>query len=234
VRRLSAPSGRFESLRALGLVVAATALAFALASAALAYKPETNRADQAFARSAVLKLSDLPTSSKWNAGPKNPPTSQLTCPGYHPKESDLVATGSAQSYFDTPGKIVVSDVYLLKTARMVQIDWQRSFVPGFGPCFAHALDKSFGGTYRAVSNSPLALPPLSPLFQAYRVVFTFSSGGVKGRGIHDFIALAGTRKEATLEVLTNLGPAAQQGAAQIAATQLDVRLARALAARAKL
>jgi hypothetical protein len=221
-------------VRPLGLLVAATAVALALASTALAYKSQPDAADRAFVEQAVLKLSDMPKGLQWSEGAKDQSDSPPNCPGYRPKESDLVSTGSANRTFMALGIKVTSDVTLLKTAKMVRTDWRRSFVPEFAPCLRHALVAGSGGSFHPVSVSELALPAIAPLTQAYRVVFTYKEGGSTGYGVQDFIALAGARKEVGLGVIANLGSASQQAAAKIGITKLDLRLARILAARAGL
>src|SRR5436305_11181987 len=85
-----------------------------------------NAADQAAARATVLRRSDLLPSTGWTGGRTKPDLSPPpSCPNYHPKQSDLVLTGAAQSNFRRGPLVIGNEVQILKTRRMVRLDWQR-------------------------------------------------------------------------------------------------------------
>ncbi len=78
----------------------ATALAgLAVIQAALAerYPVRYSVADQAAARAAVLKKSDLGAATGWEGGATKPDLSDHACGGYEAKRSDLLLTGAAAS-----------------------------------------------------------------------------------------------------------------------------------------
>ena len=57
-------------------------------------------ADQTLARSVVLKAADLGSASHWSGGVTAADTTQpRSCSNFHPRQSDLVITGDAQSDF---------------------------------------------------------------------------------------------------------------------------------------
>src|SRR5438105_15040184 len=85
-----------------------------------------NAADQAAARAVVIRRADLGTSG-WVGGRVKPDLSAgPSCPNYHPKVSDLVLTGSARTNFRRSGFEFDSQAGVLKTRRMVALDWRRS------------------------------------------------------------------------------------------------------------
>ncbi len=80
------------------ILFAGVLLALVCAAAALADNPTVriNAADQAKADASLLRLKDFGVG--WAGGPKTP--SKLTapsCPGFNPKESDLVVSGHAEA-----------------------------------------------------------------------------------------------------------------------------------------
>ena len=97
-------------------------------------------ADQAKASAALLKPVDL--GAGWAGGPI--PASPLTspdCPGFSPKESDLVVTGHADARysFKKAGVELDQDVEVLSDADSVMKDFARTVSPGLGKCIAFQL-----------------------------------------------------------------------------------------------
>src|SRR5215208_2929033 len=87
-----------------------------------------NAADQASARAAVLRRSDLGATG-WTGGPVKPDlSSTMSCPGYEPKQSDLVLTGAAKADFRHSGLSIQSFAQVLKTKSMVARDWQLTVI----------------------------------------------------------------------------------------------------------
>jgi hypothetical protein len=219
--------------RRLILAVVATALALGLAGTALAEQRRIDPADQALATSAVLRQSDMPTNAPWKANPSaDQPGASTSCPGYHPKTSDLVQTGGAESAFSTTGIAVFDGVALLETPAMVAHDWQRSVGPGFLSCVERSVIAAGHGQLAVVSTSHVAMPGIAPRARAYRVVLGSSSGRSNRLAVIDVLIFAGGRTEATLVVTAFIGDPSQQQAAAAATTALDTHFAQVIAGRA--
>ena len=89
---------RLTIVSALACLVATTAVA--LADNGNRQKIRFNAADQAAARAAVLRRSDLGSGADWKGGARKPDLTQTDpCPNYNPKQSDLVLTGIAETQF---------------------------------------------------------------------------------------------------------------------------------------
>jgi len=94
-------------------------------------KIRLNAADMRAARATVVRRAFFGPQPGWEGGPKKPTLSSPTpsCPNYHPKQSDLVLTGAAESVFRGHGFYFESDAQVLKTVAMVNLDWKRSVYP---------------------------------------------------------------------------------------------------------
>src|SRR6185437_2234924 len=103
-------------------------------------------ADQALARTIVLRLADLGGSSHgWSGGirKKAAPDTPLKCAGFDPKQGDLVLTGKAESDFANTGLQFDSEVELLRTEQMVKLDWSRSIAaPSLVPCLRQQIQRT--------------------------------------------------------------------------------------------
>ena len=183
------------------LSVASALLALVCTGAALADNPTVriNTADQAKADAALLRLKDFGVG--WTGGPKVPP-SKLTapsCPGFNPKESDLVVTGHAESQFTLRGQASLDqDTQVLESATAVKKDFARSVQPKLQACLAYQL-KSAKGVIDA-SVQPLALPRVGDVSAAYRALITVRVNGRKARYIRDFVFFGQGRFEFTIVV----------------------------------
>ena len=184
-------------------------------------------ADQAAARAAVVRLTDL-GSSGWQGGRVKPDVgSGLTCHGYSPKQSDLVLTGAAESAWHRPGLQVRSVAQVLKTRAMVARDWARTVTdPRAVACLRGAVTKGLTSSERLVSFRRLPFPRLAPFATAYRAIVEVSAGGVSARVLVDLVLVGRSRTELTL-----LLAAPASAGASIAAA--DVRRARRLLARVR-
>jgi hypothetical protein len=187
-----------------------------------------NAADQAAARAAVIRRADLGSASGWKGGATKPDlTPAPTCPNYHPKQSDLVLTGAAETHWTHAGADFDSEAQVLQTARMVQLDWQRSIqVPGFVPCFRRQLVKALGSKATLVSFKRIAFPHIARYAGAFRLLADVRSQGQTVRVMIELIVVGRGRTEITL---TASAPAAARSSVSAAA----LRLARILVARAR-
>ena len=211
---------------ALLVAVLATALAFASAAAADDGKLQIHLtpAGQAAARAASLTMADL--GAGWAGGLEKSSAAPTPCPPKHARESDLVLTGVAVTSFSDSqaGFSIGSDVQLLRTSKMVRLDWQRTVVrPGVVACVRTQFAADARSSERIVSVRKLPFPRVTPYTAAYRIVFQ-APGSSKQRGIEDIVLLARGRMEISLVLLAPLDGASVASAGEL-------RIARALTAR---
>lgn len=185
-------------------------------------------ADQALARAAGLQARDLGSAPGWRGGQQKPDFSATTCPDYAPRQADLVVTGAATTSYTYAGAMTVfSDVWVLKTTRMVKLDWQRTVKhPAFVRCARSEVARGLGRGQRIVSVRRLAVPRLGSMTSGVRIRWIVSSRGRRVQLLSDVIMFGRGRTETTL-MLT--APAAGK-AALVGAER---HLARILYARAR-
>ena len=135
-------------------------------------KKRITPADQAKARSTILKLTDF--AAGWKRAPASPESDE-TCPGFNPTEADLTLTGEAQAEFThSQGLATVasySEVYVSKADALKS--WTRSDKPAVARCLGHFFQK--GATDEStkvtiVSAGRMAFPKLAPRTAAFKVV----------------------------------------------------------------
>ena len=217
--------------RRIAFVLAAVAVALATGAAVLAgdgkEQIKFNPADQAAARAVVIRRADL-GSSGWAGGPTKPDLSSgPSCPNYHPKVSDLVLTGAARTTFQRIGFEFDSQSGVLKTRRMVALDWRRSVLaPGVVPCLRRSIGQGLGPNAKVVSFRKLPFPKLATYNALFRGVVSVQAQGKTVRVLTDLVLVGRSRTELTLTVV---GPASAKSAISAA----ERRLARALIARAR-
>jgi len=183
-------------------------------------------AGNAQAKAEVVRQADL--GSGWKGGFKKPDlSSSMPCTSYRPKQSDLVLIGVAETTFSKLPFAVDSEAQVLRTASMVQRDWQRTILDSrVMPCLRQGFAKALGSTAKLVSFGRIAFPRVTKLTRAFRAVFSVKTQIGPVPVEIDFIAVGSGRNELAL---TLSGPAA-------AKTQLHstaVRLARLLAGRVR-
>ena len=190
---------------------------------------ELNVADKAAARAAIIRRADL-GSKRWTGGPIKPDlTAPQTCRNYRPKQSDLVLTGVAESNFrQSLLRSIDSEVKILRTARMVSIDWRREQLsPGVLSCQRRLLRNSFGPTARVTSFARVPFPHIAPYVAEYRaVVESALSKGERPRFVVDLVLVSRRRSELSL---VSLAPF--EARKQVAADER--RLIRLMLTRAK-
>jgi hypothetical protein len=215
------------------VAVATTLLACYGASVALAGSGgetiQLDRADQAAARAAIVRRAEL-RSKAWTGGPIKPDlTPAPTCRNYHPKQSDLILTGAAESNFRR-GLLwsIDSEVKVLRTARMVSVDWRRELLaPGVLACQRRLLGQSFGPGASVVSFARVPFPHVARYATAFRGLVELSVGnGKKARFVVDIVLVSRRRSELSLVTLAPLARLAEVVAN-------ERRLVRAMLSRAK-
>jgi len=216
-----------EMLRTLTLAVLAALLVPVAVAASTQDREQIrfNPSDQAAAHAAVLRRADL--GPGWKGGPAKPDLSPESCPGFHPKQSDLVLTGVAETRFRRTGLDVRSVAQVLQTPAMVALDWQRSVRDprAFG-CIRHTLVKGLTSQERLLSFRRVTFPRLAPYAAAFRALIEVRAQGRQVRFVFDVMALARNRTELTLSVVA---PAT----AKAALPAVDARLAGIMLARAR-
>jgi hypothetical protein len=211
------------------IFVASALLALACAGAALADNPtlRINAADKAKATASLLTLKDFGVG--WTGGPKTP--SKLTapsCPGFNPKESDLVVTGHAEARFTYARGLVIfdQDSQVLESANAVKTDFARSVQPKLADCLAYELKSSSKGSVLSVSVRKLVLPPVGNISAAYRATMVIkTTTGRTAKWVSDFVFVGQGRFEFTINVVAPASESDQLGPFETAMAQILVKRA---------
>ena len=170
---------RSSRLIAAASVIAVAASILAVAALADKEKIQLTAADQAFARATVLKKADLGTVGTWTGGAVKPDLSSTTpCSTFHPKQSDLVLTGAAETKYQQPGIEFDNEAQVLQTPEMVKLDWQRTVLaPQLLPCLRVGLAKTIPSTTATiVSVRRIAFPRITAQTAAIRAVVDVKAG----------------------------------------------------------
>jgi hypothetical protein len=207
-----------------GTTLAASALAFAGDGKE---QIKLTAADQAAAQAVVLRRSDL-GSTGWQGGATKPNLSSgISCPNFHPKVSDLVITGAAETSFRRSTLVFGNLIVILRTRRMVALDWRRSFLaPGAIACLRQTMSDALGSSGKLVSFRKLAFPGVTSRTAVFRAVISVKAGGKAVRVLTDLVFVAKSRTEITLNV------AAPASAAK-AVSAAERRIVRTLVTRAR-
>lgn len=215
-------------MRALLAALCVSAVAAGAAFAATGEKEQIHltKADQAAAKRAVALRSDL-GSGAWTGGLVKPDLSAApTCANFHPKQSDLVLTGAAESAFDDQGLRIQSEAQILKTHAMVLADWRRTVLaPTAIPCLRTHLVKELGSGVTFVSFRRVIFAPVATMVQAYTLLVDVKTSTGKVRVALEIVLIGRNRTELTL---ISTAPSV----AQKVVAQADVQLARAMVSRA--
>jgi hypothetical protein len=193
------------------IFVASALLALACTSAALADNPtvKINTADQAKADASLMTLKDFGVG--WTGGPKTP--SKLaapSCPGFNPKESDLVVTGHAEARFtySRGGVIFDQDSQVLENSAAVKTDFSRTIQPKLAGCLAYQLKSSSKGSVLSVSVQKLTLPAVGSISAAYRATLMIKTTTGTAKIVSDFVFFGQGRFEFSINVVA---PATEGG-----------------------
>lgn len=181
-------------------VVASVALI--AAGVALADKEKIARtaAGNAQARAEVLHRADL--GPGWSGGFRKPVLNVAEPCSYHPKQSDLVVVGAAESTWDSPAYEIESEAEILRTAAMVRRDWRRTAIaPQVLSCLRQGFKKLLGSHGKIVSVRRVAFPHLAPMTVAWRLRARIKSpAGGTVPFESDFVALGARRSELSLNL----------------------------------
>jgi hypothetical protein len=211
------------------VLAAALAAALVVTGVALAEAPVVlfDPADQAAAKAAVLRASDL--GPGWKGGlTKAEVDGADGCPGFKPKQADLVVTGLAESEFKhRPGALTItSQAQVLKTKAMVRLDWERTVAhPSVLGCMRRAFADTGDRSIRFVSANRISFPRIGSRSARYRVVMNYAVGEDTVPMLFDFVAVEAGRTELSLSLIAPLKD-------RRAADTAEARLARILVQRA--
>ena len=189
---------RFPLGLAIGIGVALIAAGAVLADNSGKEQIKRTAAGNAQAKREVLRHADLGKS--WSGGFVKPDlTATLPC-SYHPRQSDLVLIGAAETRWD---KSVVYEVdneaEVLRTAAMVGRDWRRSVIARqVLPCLRRAFKEGLGSKAKVTSVRRVAFPHLTTYTRAFRFRGKLNSPNGTVPIESDFVVLGGGRNEISL------------------------------------
>lgn len=208
----------------LGLAVV-VGLVFVGVAVADKEKIALTKAGQSAAHAAVIRRSDLGTATGWTGGARTPDLSgQMPCASFHPKQSDLVLIGAAQTVWKHAGLEFNSEAQVLKTPTMVQLDWQRTVLaPQTLPCMRSGLARGLGASATLVSLRPLPFPKLATYTHAYRALADVTAATGKVRVLVDMVLVGRGRTEITLSTTAPAAAASVVGPVEIRLARLLVR-----------
>ncbi len=183
-----------------------------------------SNADQAKARGALLRPSDF--GAGWSGGPiKTTMLSPPNCPGFDPKESDLVVTGHADSRytFKAEGIELDQDVQVLSDAGSVAADFSRSISPGLAKCLAYQLGKL--PTVVSVQIERRPFRPIGAESAVYRAEIVVRTPKGKATWLSDYVLFGQGRTE--YELTVSAPPAAREQLGQFELGLAQILLRRA-------
>ncbi|MGH3002623.1 MAG: hypothetical protein ACRDM1_08205 [Gaiellaceae bacterium] len=209
------------------VAAALAALCFASAAAADKERIHLTAAGKTAARAAVLQRADLGGATGWTGRATKPDLSSTpACPGFDPKQSDLVLIGAAETVWKHAGIEFDSEAQVLQTPKMVHLDWQRTVLaPPVATCLRAGLVKQLPASERLVSFKRLAFPRVATYTRAYRALLDVKTASSTVRVMADTAVFGRGRTELTLTTIAQL-------AAEPAVAAAEVRLARVLVSRA--
>jgi hypothetical protein len=201
-----------------GLIITATALGDAPTV-------RFTNADQAKASAALLKRVDL--GAGWAGGPiKASPLTPPNCPGFSPKESDLIVTGHADARFTfkNAGVELDQDVEVMSSDDAVMKDFARTISPQLGRCIGYQLGKTANVMNVSVSRV-LPFPKTGAVSAVYRAELDVQTPHGQGKLLSDYVFFGEGRVEYEFTVIAPVGARYQLG-------RFEVGLARILLRRA--
>ena len=226
---------RPSTLRTMRAVAAGglLALACAIPAPAASERPQIRPtvAGQAAALAAVMSRADLHAPAGWTGGAVKPSVIPFPpCPGFSPKQADLVLNGVAETTFRHSSGIGFNTVaQVLKNAKMVRLDWQRTVLdPRVAGCLRYRMMRDARSSkYTFISLKPLAFPRITQFTRGYRVIYDDRTRAKKVRIFLDLVTFVRGRTEI---LMSTTGPLI--GASGV--LEAEIRLARILLDRAPL
>jgi hypothetical protein len=148
----------------------------------------------------VLRRADF--GKGWSGGFKKPDFSSGLMCSYHPKQSDLVVVGAAETTWDRPTTYEIdSESNVLRTAAMVRRDWRRTVIaPQVLPCLRKTFKAYVGSDGKVVSVRRVAFPHLTTYTRAFRFLATLGTGNGRELLEIDIVAMGAGRNEVSLSL----------------------------------
>jgi hypothetical protein len=198
----------------------------ALASVADAPTVRITGADQAKARKLLLRGTDL--GAGWHGGLiETSPISPPNCPGFDPKESDLVVTGHADARytFKQAGVELDQDVQVMANEQAVQTDFSRSISPKLADCLAYQLGKL--PNVKGVRVERIPFPPTGSVSALYRAEIDVKTPKGRGTLLSDYVLFGQGRVEYEFTVIAPQGARDQLAQFELGLAQILLRRASA-------
>jgi hypothetical protein len=194
----------------------------ALASVGDAPTVRVTNADQAKARNLLLRRSDF--GAGWLGGAiKTSPFSPPNCPGFDPKESDLVVTGHADARytFKQAGVELDQDVQVMASEQAVQTDFSRSISPKLADCLASQLGKL--PNVKDVRVVRVPFPPTGSVSAVYRAEIGVQTPKGRGTLLSDYVLFGQGRVEYEFTVIAPVGARNQLAQFELGLAQILLR-----------
>jgi hypothetical protein len=185
-------------------LAAALALAAALtltpAGAADREKVQIVPADQALAKNALVRLTDLGNPMGWSGGSTKPaPPASYRCGTYTAKQSDLVLTGTAATKWMHTGLQIDSESQVLRSEKMVALDWRRTVThTGTAGCLRQMFSSGLPRGQKLVSFGTFSFPKVAERTAAFRGLVDVGTGRNTMRVLVDLVVVGTGRVELTL------------------------------------
>lgn len=185
-------------------------------------------ADQALAKSALVRLADLGGASGWSGGPTKPtPPTSFRCGSYTAKQSDLVLTGNAAVRWMHSGLEIDSESQVLRTEDMVARDWARTVThAGITECLRQKFESSLPKGQKLLAFGEFSFPKVANRTAAYRGLIEIGTGKKAARVLVDVVVFGAGRVELTLITTAPYY-------ARSAVVNAEARLAQIMVARAQ-
>jgi len=162
-------------------------------------KVHLTKSGQAAARAAVVTTADLHAPAGWTGGAVKPAVTPFPhCPGFSPKQADLVVNGIAEATYRHASGIAFNTVSLvLATRKMVQVDWRRTVLdPRVPACLRYRMiEDARSSKFTFISLARLPFPRVARFTSAYRVIYDDRTTGKKVRIFLDLVSFGRGRTE---------------------------------------
>jgi hypothetical protein len=188
------------------LLLAGTLVAGAAAAPGDPERRQIRAADQARARQAILRLSDLPAGFR-SFPHRNSQEGPPTCGRFRPDMSDLTITGEAGSpaFVRADGTSIFSASEFYKTAGQARASWSRVTKREALPCFAQRLERDSASSatrFDIRSYAQLRAPDLGDRSAKFRFTGIIESQAVRVRIWIDLLGVGRGRADASLVFIT--------------------------------
>jgi hypothetical protein len=211
------------------LTAALIGLTFAASALADAPVAKLTSSDQAKAVAALLRRTDL--GAGWSGGPVKPTAlTSPNCPGFNPKESDLVISGHADARYTFPqaGVELDQDVQVMASPDAVRTDFARTISPKLARCLAFQLERLPNISGANVVRVPF--PPTGSVSAVYRALIDVNSGKRHGTLLTDYVFFGEGRTEYEFTVIAPVGSRDQLTRFELGLAQILLRRAGAVPA----